>query len=322
MTSRTCWCGSDVLLPFSVEYQRCGECGTLISQVGLSDSELKVVDDSVDFYGKQYWLNHQSNDLNFPNIYQRARNDLIERNLHWLRTLTKYCTPPAKILEIGCSHGSFVALLRQAGYDAMGMEMSPWVVQMAKETFDIPMAVGPLETVELPKASFDVIALMDVLEHLPSPIETMRHALDLLKPGGSLLIQTPQFKEEMDYDKLVATNAAFLEQLKSDEHLYLFTKDSANRLFRQIGATDMLFEPPIFDRYDMFFLVSRQPIRRLPDEEVAKSLETPKGRFVQALIDQDNYIKRLEAEIVTINADREARLQQIHTLTAMVQSLQ
>ncbi|MBY3515014.1 class I SAM-dependent methyltransferase [Rhizobium laguerreae] len=320
--NRLCWCGSNENRPFSDEYVLCAECGTLISIVGLSDDELKVDDDEGAFYGKQYWLEHQSKDLGFPNIFERARKDLLDRNLHWLRTLLKYKAPPSTVLELGCSHGSFVALLRQSGYDAAGIEMSPWVVEFAKTTFDIPVFVGPVEAVDFGDRKFDVIALMDVLEHLPDPVGTMRLALELLSPGGLLLIQTPQFKEQMRYKTLLETNAPFLEQFKSNEHLYLFTKESVAKLFKQLGAEHIKFEPPIFHQYDMFFVVSRDPISTMTEETAAEILETPSGRFVQALLAQKVEIEKLSDQIKIIDADRDARLQQIHTLTKMIHDLQ
>ncbi|WP_167358562.1 class I SAM-dependent methyltransferase [Rhizobium aethiopicum] len=300
----------------------CAECGTLISMVGLSDDELKVDDDDGAFYGKQYWLEHQSKDLGFPNIFERARKDLLDRNLHWLRTLLKYKAPPSAVLELGCSHGSYVALLRQSGYDAVGIEMSPWVVDFAKTAFEIPVFVGPVESVDFGDRKFDVIALMDVLEHLPDPVGTMRFALDLLSPGGILLIQTPEFKEQMSYKTLLETNAPFLEQFKSNEHLYLFTKESVSKLFEQLGAQHIRFERPIFYQYDMFLVVSRESISITAEQTAAEKLETPSGRFVQALLSQNDEIGRLSEHIRVIDADREARLQQIHTLTKMIHDLQ
>jgi len=322
MGNRLCWCGSHETTRFSDEYVRCAECGTLISVVGLSDDELKVDDDEGAFYGKQYWLEHQSKDLGFPNIFERAHKDLLDRNLHWLRALLRYKTPPSAVLELGCSHGSFVALLQQSGYDAAGIEMSPWVVEFAKTTFDIPVFVGPVEAMGFGDRKFDVVALMDVLEHLPDPVGTMRRALELLSPGGILLIQTPQFKEEMTYEALLETNAPFLEQFKSNEHLYLFTEKSVAMLFQQLGAQHIQFERPIFHQYDMFFVVSRDPISTVAEEIQAEKLETPSGRFAQALLAQSNEIEKLSAHIKIIDADREARLQQIHTLTKMIHDLQ
>ena len=300
--TRQCWCGNTDLLTFSNDYSQCSSCGTLVSLKGLESEKLQVLDDETDFYGKKYWLEHQSQDLDFPDIHKRSRNDLTERNLHWLKTLLKYCLPPAKTLELGCSHGSFVALLNQAGYDASGVEMSPWVIEFGQKTFGVPISVGPIEALDIAPGSLDVIALMDVLEHLPDPVATMAQCLKLLKSDGLLLIQMPQFKEGMNYTTLVETKGAFLEQLKSDEHLYLFTDHSATRLFQQLGAEHIQFEPAIFGHYDMFFAVSRTPLQANTPKQIESALlSTPKGRLALALM--DIYDRELAA-VAQLQADK------------------
>lgn len=320
---RKCWCGNTDLASFNTEYGICKVCGTLVSLNGLTAEQLQVRNDDSDFYGKQYWLDHQKQDLDFPDIYARARNDLTDRNLHWLRTLLKYRLPPAKVLELGCSHGSFVALLRQAGYDASGVEMSPWVVEFGRQTFGIPISVGPVENLDIAPGSLDVIALMDVLEHLPDPAATMAHCLSLLKPDGLLLVQTPRFKDGMDYAALVKSKGAFLEMLISDEHLYLFSDHSVTRLFRQLGAEHIQFEPAIFGLYDMSFLVGRLPMVSVPAEKAESALlSSPQGRFVQAMLDMDHRIKMMGDHIEMIDADRATRLDQIHALTDQIHKLQ
>ena len=280
---KTCWCGNAELLQFGPEYGECQTCGSLVSIRGLPDEELVVQNDQTDFYGKEYWFDHQQQELGFPDIKARARNDLPERNLHWLKALLKYRLPQADVLELGCSSGSFVALMRHAGYEASGVEMSPWVVAFGKETFDVPVSIGPVESLDFPPSSFDVIALMDVLEHLPDPEATMRYCLQLLKPDGLLLIQAPQFKEGMSYNALVESHGQFLVQLKSEEHLYLFSERSVKELFRRLGAEYICFEPAIFAQYDMFLAVSRMPLQVNTSEQIESALlQSPSGRIVWA----------------------------------------
>jgi 2-polyprenyl-3-methyl-5-hydroxy-6-metoxy-1,4-benzoquinol methylase len=330
MAKRICWCGNQELVGFNADYGKCVACGTLVSVAGLTDDELKVSDDETAFYGKQYWFEHQSKDLGFPNIVDRARNDLTDRNLHWLKTLLRYQLPPANVLELGCSHGSFVGLLRQAGYNAEGIELSPWVVEFARKSFDVPVSVGPAENLDLTPESFDLVVLMDVLEHLPDPEETMRHALSLVRPNGLLLIQTPEFKEEMDFDDLLQSKGAFLEMLRPDEHIYLFSQRAAKLLFSRLSAENLVFEPAIFSQYDMFFVVSRMPIDALPGQAGQEALlSKPTGRFVQAMLDLDaraaalsEKVKALSATVEVIEDDRADRLTQIHTLTKAIHDMQ
>lgn len=319
MKNTICWCGNTDLVAFSNEYSECRVCGTLVSLVGLSPEKLVVQDDEQDFYGKQYWLDHQQEDLGFPNIFQRARNDLTERNLHWLKTVMKYRLPAANVLELGCSHGSFVALLKLAGYQATGLEMSSWVAEFGRETFGVPLLVGPIEIQNLESASLDVIAMMDVLEHFPDPLATMRCCLKLLKPDGVLLIQTPQFREGVGHGSLVAGNHRFLEQLKSDEHLYLFSERSVTEFFKRLGVGFVSFEPAIFDCYDMFLAVSHQPMKTHTPEKIEQILlSSPNGRMVQALLDLRARELSLIQQLHESELDRAARWEQIQTLTAMV----
>jgi len=278
---------------------------------------LQVNDDEHDFYGKRYWLDHQADDLSFPDIHARARHDLPERNLHWLRALLKYRLPPASVLELGCAHGSFVALLRQSGFEASGVEMSPWVVSFARETFGIPVQVGPVETLDLPAGSLDVIALMDVLEHLPDPQATMSRCLELLKPDGLLLVQTPEFREGMRHAVLSESQSPFLEQLKADEHLYLFSERSVRELFHRLGVEHLCFEPAIFAHYDMFFVARRSPLVEYTPASIETALlATPGGRMVLALMDLDERLQNnsrstadLQAQLQAAEADRAARLE-------------
>jgi SAM-dependent methyltransferase len=178
--------------------------------------------------------------------------------------MLKYKIPPAHVLELGAAHGGFVWLLRLAGYEATGVELSPWVVDFGQKTFGIPMLRGPLEALDLPLESFDVIAHMDVLEHLPDPETTMAHCLGLLKPSGLMLIQTPCYRGE-SHEQLVAEGDPFLRMLRSRGHLFLFSEESLRLLFSRLGAREVIFEMARFE-HDMFAIVSRQPITTVPAE--------------------------------------------------------
>jgi 2-polyprenyl-3-methyl-5-hydroxy-6-metoxy-1,4-benzoquinol methylase len=306
---RACWCGNSTYRPFGVEYGECDNCGTLVYLKDTPPENLLVKDDESDFYGKKYWLERQQDRFGTGSIFGRARTDLTERNLYWLRTLLQFRLPPGKVMELGCSHGSFVALMQHAGFNAMGVEMSPWVVEFAQKTFGVPILLGPIEDLDVPSGSLDVIVLMDVLEHLPNPVRTMESCLQLLKPEGILLVQTPEFQEKARYEDLVEEKASFLEMLIPEEHIYLFSKNSASRLFRQLGAEHIEFEPAIFSHYDMFFAVGRHPIRRNTTEETDLALEaTPSGRIARALLDVYNG----SASIAALQADKTYLIEQLH----------
>lgn len=310
-----CWCGNTELVSFSLEYLKCSICKTLVAAQIPEPNIAKVTDDEKDFYGREYWFSHQENDLGLSNIRIRSRTDLPERCLHWLRTLLKYKLPPAKVLELGSAHGGFVAILRWAGFDATGLELSPWVVDFARRTFSIPMLLGPVEEQAIEPGSLDVIALMDVLEHLPDPIVTICHCMNLLKPNGILLIQTPCLPENKSYEQMKEENDSFLLLLKEEEHLYLFSKHSIIDFLNRLGAKYFEFEPAIFSHYDMFLVVSREPLSSYTTEEIENALiATSAGRLIQAMLDLDGQNNSLRKKYEESEADREARLKVIEDL--------
>lgn len=318
--TKSCWCGNNQLISFSPEYFACTKCGTLVSQAGLTIEETQVETDEVDFYGKEYWLSHQTQDYGFPDIYQRARQDLPERCVHWLQTLLRYKSPPASVLELGCGHGGSVALLQWAGFGASGLEMSPWVVEFARKTFDIPMLVGRVEEQQIAPESLDAIVLYDVLEHLPDPLATMQFCASLLKADGILIVQMPNYEESKRYEAMVEQNDIFLEQMKPIEHLHLFSHRATQQFFKRLEFNYLEFKPALF-AYDMFLVTSRQPLVEQTDGEIEESLlESASGRVIQALLDQTNELHQLQsahqelaAQYQSSESDRADRLQVIET---------
>ena len=139
----TCWCGNTDLGDFNQDYRLCRQCQTLVWEGKGQTGDLR------EFYGKKYWFEHQMEELDLPDIYQRARQDLTGRVLFWLRTSLQLRYPPGKILEIGSGHGGLVALLNRAGFEASGLEVDPEVSNIAVELFDIPMLSGFLEEQDL-----------------------------------------------------------------------------------------------------------------------------------------------------------------------------
>jgi len=295
---RACWCGHPGLEAYSDDYRVCRACGTLVSRAAPV----------ADLYSREYWTQRQTEHHGLPDIRERARLDLPERCTRWLRHLLGLRLPPARILEVGCAHGAYVALLRWAGFDAVGTELSPWVARFAEETFGVRVLAGQIEDQDFKEESFDVIVLNDVIEHLPDPLRTLGHCSRLLARGGFFVVQTPEYVEHLSYADLRRSNDLFLKHMdrNNEEHLYLFSRRSAGIFFSRLGFPSLEFASPVYS-YDMFFSASREPLKPADGPSaVAAVSRSPKGRLVQALLDkafesEDRAwaIKRLEASVRT-----------------------
>ena len=320
-----CWCGTLLQEVFSDDYWRCPTCVTLVARVMPGEGISRVEDDERDFYGKNYYLHHVQETNGLPDLTTRARADLPERCLHWLRTFLRFVPHPgARVLEVGCGHGGFVAMLRWAGFDATGLELSPWLTERVREWFDVPVLTGRLEDQELPDGSLDAVVLMDVLEHLPDPRGTMARAARLLRPGGFLLVQTPAYPAALpDVTALRAAGHPFAQMLLPAEHLHLFSVGAAARLMGNIGLPETRFEPAIFGQYDMFFVASAGPLPERPETDWPTLLTTdpaaaPAGRAVLALLDLGEERRSLVEQLARAETDANERQNQVARLTALL----
>jgi 2-polyprenyl-3-methyl-5-hydroxy-6-metoxy-1,4-benzoquinol methylase len=301
MTKLKCWCGNDTLSSFSDTFQVCTACSTLVSANDFSQEyfSLNVTSKEHGIYGKDYWFGFQDN-LNQPHITERARTDLPARCMNWLTALLKYKTPGGKAIEMGCAHGGFVYLMRLAGFDASGMELSPAIIEFAEKTFQIPMLQGIIEEQDMAPENMEVIAAMDVLEHLPDPVRTLQKCADVLKPDGVFLFQTPIFHDHYVYQDLVKKKHSFVYALKSIDHTYIFSEASITKILRQVGFKDIRFEPSFFWPMNMLVAASKSELVPITQDDIAASLlKTVEGRTLLAMLDleqkyQDlNYISKM-----------------------------
>ena len=96
-----------------------------------------------------------------------------------------------RLLEVGPGQGIDLYCLRTLGWEVCGLEVDPEAAATARRTSGAEVHVGTLATTDLPDASFDLVYLSHVLEHLHEPGLALRRAFDLLEPGGSLVIVYP-----------------------------------------------------------------------------------------------------------------------------------
>ncbi|MBI1920712.1 MAG: class I SAM-dependent methyltransferase [Geobacter sp.] len=94
---------------------------------------------------------------------------------------------PGKLLDIGCGRGSFLAGMRDAGWDVAGVEFSEETASHAREPYGVPVATD----LSWPDGSFDVITINHVLEHIHDPVAMLRGCRRLLKADGLIVVAVP-----------------------------------------------------------------------------------------------------------------------------------
>jgi SAM-dependent methyltransferase len=101
---------------------------------------------------------------------------------------------PPRILDIGCGAGATLRELARLG-DACGLDTEPSAVEAAARRSGCDVRLGRLpESVPFEEGAFDVVTLLDVLEHIEDDAASLATIERLLKPGGILLCTVPAYR--------------------------------------------------------------------------------------------------------------------------------
>jgi SAM-dependent methyltransferase len=110
----------------------------------------------------------------------------------WRDLLLEHLPPaPARVADLGCGTGTLSVLLAEEGYDVTGVDLSPEMVMRARAKaagHTATFAVGDAAEPDLPTGSFDVVLSRHVLWALPDPAAGLARWVELLAPGGRLLL--------------------------------------------------------------------------------------------------------------------------------------
>lgn len=147
-----------------------------------------------------------------------------------LRLMTLANVEPGRLLDVGCGGGRFLNRMRKRGWQVEGIDFDEQAAQKVTARYGITAHTGDLVQCALPEASFDAITMSQTIEHLYDPAATLRECLRLLKPGGVLVMTTPNAHS-------VCANefGAYWRGWEAPRHLQVFTVDSLSRLTRSTG---------------------------------------------------------------------------------------
>jgi SAM-dependent methyltransferase len=100
-------------------------------------------------------------------------------------------TKPGRALEIGCGAGERLRALADAGWRVTGQDVDPLAGRLVEDRADIALLRGSLPSCDLAAASFELIGMNHVLEHVADPAALLRECWRILAPGGRLVVIGP-----------------------------------------------------------------------------------------------------------------------------------
>ncbi len=168
----------------SYKHVRCNSCGLIYVNPRVRPSKENL--DSFYAYGENY-------DVLIESLRRRAYS--VKRQKIFcaeLKKMERY-RQSNRILDVGCSFGGFLNAAKNLGWEAKGVEAVYDIGRYGKELYNLDIFLGTLEEARLAPASFDVIKLNNIIEHIHFPSEFLADVSKLLRKGGLLSISTPNY---------------------------------------------------------------------------------------------------------------------------------
>lgn len=155
------------------------------------------------------------------------RQGLVQRR----KLLERLKPNGGRLLDVGCGSGDFIAMMqRVSGWQVTGLEPSPQAAEHARATQSLDVNVGELPQPLWPAASYDVIMMWHVLEHVPAPKQVLAEVRRLLKPDGIFVVAVP-VSDSAEAQLFGPVWAGY----DVPRHLMTFTRTSVMHLLTQAG---------------------------------------------------------------------------------------
>jgi SAM-dependent methyltransferase len=151
-------------------------------------------EDAREYYREEYRKQHEmtpDKQLSSEERFLMMRPLMEER----ARFFKDHVPEGGSVLEIGCSSGFFLDAIRDS-YDVYGAEWNPEDAAYVRDVGEIPCEEGDIADI-YPGKKFSVIAMYQVLEHQPNPVEWLKVVRERLIGGGHIMVEVPNAEEAL-----------------------------------------------------------------------------------------------------------------------------
>jgi SAM-dependent methyltransferase len=229
-------------------------------------------------------------------FYNRSATPAILTGYHHkLADLERRLGRKGRMLDFGCAAGFFTQTAAVRGWDALGIDLGRWTRAAAESRGFHGVRVGTLDSMNFAPGSFDLVNASQVFEHLPTPRILLSELVRLLRSGGLLAIDVPNYHTL----PILLNRDDFLSNAPP-EHLNYFTPRTLRRLLHGDGlrvlkvATEgglkweNLFGRPVKSEIREAHQLTRSLPKDVPAPPVAAQPPTPAGgrgsRFKRSLL--------------------------------------
>jgi 2-polyprenyl-3-methyl-5-hydroxy-6-metoxy-1,4-benzoquinol methylase len=217
----------------SYDYFRCVSCG-LISSYPLPD-EIGIKEHYEKGFNEGNYLRLRQ----WADQYSRIYIDLA----HFLEShLLQYGLKldGARFLDIGCFTGDFIRVLNKRGADVFGLELQKEAVEIANESLPGRIFQADVYNDVFPEYDFDIVSMTGLIEHVLEPTKLLHRCFEILKPGGVIMIQTPNSGSFLSHGM-----HQYWPPIAPVEHIYLFSRRSMEIILKICGFTKIYYKPHI-----------------------------------------------------------------------------
>jgi SAM-dependent methyltransferase len=163
--------------------------------------------------------------------------------------LLREARPGERVLDLGCGAGRFVAALRDAGADPVGVELAEAALERARR--NVPGAdlrlLAPDGSLPLGHGEIDLVWCSEVLEHVPDTVALLTEVRRVLRRGGRLLVSVPDHGRVKRTLLALAHYDAHYDPL--GQHVRFYTRRSLTRALHAVGFEHVLLStlggPPL-----------------------------------------------------------------------------
>lgn len=135
--------------------------------------------------------------IDYKGIYKPKKKHTLRAAkvaIKLIQQIQGYIFPGMKALDIGSGGGEMVYAMRLSGANCRGLEPNEGYALYAKDVLGLPISVGCVEDTTLPEDYYDIVTMYHVIEHVYSPLRTLRNIHSCLKPDGILVIECPNIE--------------------------------------------------------------------------------------------------------------------------------